>query len=113
MRPKPPAVTIYPWLRANLGARCLGPLTGTDARALKAAVQIVEHYSYDPHLNVALAFGVMVQRMQPETRYLAYHAIAHVMDWHNRPELWERARLEPLTNIPRCEYEPKPWPLDQ
>ncbi len=99
MRPKPPAVTIYPWLRANLGARCLGPLTGTDARALKAAVQIVEHYSYDPHLNVALA--------------LAYHAIAHVMDWHNRPELWERARLEPLTNIPRCEYEPKPWPLDQ
>ncbi|SRR6266545_3677340 len=113
MKPKPPAVTLYPWLEANLGKYCLAPLTGTDARALLAAVQIVEHYSYDPHINVAEAFGAIVQRMQPKCRYFAYHAIAHVMDWHNRPELWERAQLERLTNIPRCKHEPKPWPLAQ
>ncbi len=106
MRPKPPAVTIYPWLRANLGPHCLAPLTGSDDRALLAAVQIVEQWSYDPHSDVALAFGAVVRRMQPKCRYLAYHAIAHVMDWSNRAELWDRAQLEPLSNVPRCAAEP-------
>ena len=37
--------SIWGWLAANLGKRCAAGLTGTDARALMAAVQIVELWS--------------------------------------------------------------------
>ena len=42
MKQKPKCETLLPWLKANLGKHCLGPLTGTDAKALAAAVQTIE-----------------------------------------------------------------------
>ena len=62
---QPPSVTIFPWLRANLGSHCLAPLTGTDRRALRAAVQIIELYSYAPAPSVLEAFGQIVSTQTP------------------------------------------------
>ena len=106
--PKQPCETIYAWLRENLGSGCLAPLTGTDARALLAAVQIVELYSVDRDLATAEAFALVVLRMQKRTEYLAYHAIAHVLDWGDREALWTLAGLD--LNAPGidrvCVWEP-------
>jgi len=105
-KPKAPASTIFPWLQANLHKGCLAPLTGTDARALQAAVQIAELYSYDSSKPVADAFGLVVTRMQDHTRELAYHSIAHVMEWSDRERLWRHAVLNPIPNLRRCAFEP-------
>lgn len=105
MKPKPTCETLLPWLRANLGKHCLGCLTGTDAKALSAAVQTVELYAYDPNAGVISAFGLIVSRMQAGCQELAYHAIAHVMDWNDRGRIWEAAGLPTFT--PRkCAFEP-------
>jgi hypothetical protein len=104
---KPAAATIYTWLRANLGPRCLAPLTSSDAYALKAAVQIIELYAYNRDPDIARAFGLIVRNgMQRRCQFLAYHAIAHVMDWSNRSEIWQDAGLEPFTDLPSCKFEP-------
>lgn len=102
----PVAYTIEKWLRANLGAKVLGALTGTDRRALLAAVQLIELYAYDAEPRLLTAFGTIVHRMQPGTRYLAYHSIAHVLDWGTRHAVWRDAGLELLTHIPRCAHGP-------
>ncbi len=102
---KPPSVTVLPWLRANLGKGCLAPLTSTDTRALRAAVQIIDLYAYNRHPNVLRAFAAIVLQMQESTRELAYHGIAHVMCWSNRAQLWQEAGLPPLSNIRHCEFE--------
>lgn len=101
------SVTVIPWLRANLGKTCLAGNTGQDQKALLAAVQIVELYSYDPDPSLVQAFRHVVLRMQYKQAFLAYHAIAHVMDWHNRRELWKAAGLEISLCWPHCEFEPK------
>lgn len=102
---KPCCKALGPWLAANLGKGCLGALTGTDAKALDAAVHIIELMAYagvtDP---LAEAFGAVVLGMQPHTRYLAYHAIAHVMDWADRERVWVAAGLPTIGNIPECEH---------
>lgn len=67
-KPDKPCKTIAKWLKANLGPRCLAPMTGTDSRALDAAVQIVELWAYDRSRDLELAFGLVVQRMQPKCR---------------------------------------------
>jgi hypothetical protein len=103
---KPVSVTVLPWLRNNLGKRALAPLTSTDYRALLAAVQIVELYAYNPAACVVNAFGSVVCCMQPHNARLAYHAIAHVMDWGHRQELWTKAGL-PVGEFGRCEFEPR------
>ncbi len=105
MKEKPVSQSVLPWLRENLGARCLAPLTGTDARALAAAVHVVELYSYSPSQAAVEAFQRVVSQMQVTTRELAYHAIAHVMDWRDRQRLWTLAELAPL-NPCRCKHEP-------
>lgn len=94
MKEKPKSVTVGPWLKANLGKTCLAPLTGTDYRALQAAVQIIELYAYDPDSSLLVAFAQVVGRMQEKTRSLAFHAIAHVMDWSDRWRLWRMAGFE-------------------
>ena len=104
---KPKAQTIYPWLKANIGKRCTAPLTGTDARALEAAVQIMELYSYHPSDAVLSAFANVVEQMQTSTRQLAYHCIAHVMNWEDRERLWHRSGLGPLTHVSLCAAEPR------
>ena len=72
-------------------------------------MQIIELYNQadsGSEIELALAFGSCVRQMQPELRHLAYHAIAHVMDWRNRAEIWAMAGLEPLGQIPACTYGP-------
>lgn len=109
MKQKQVCETVFPWLRANLGKHSLGCLTGTDTRALRAAIQVIELYAYDPIRAVAQAFGVIVSRMQPETQWLAFHSIAHVLDWSDREKVWTLAGLDlPRLDTPRCLNEPKP-----
>lgn len=107
--PKPVCQTVLPWLKENLGKGCLAPLTGQDSKALAAAVQIVAFYSYCDSCAeqaVAEAFGRIVGCMQPQTQELAYHAVAHVMEWSTRDELWLRAGLPFLKSVRVCDYEP-------
>lgn len=101
--PKAECLDLRRWLVANLGKEALGALTGTDAKALDAAVHIVELYAYDQSPRVAHAFGLVVARMQPSTRYLAFHSIAKIMEWDTRLELWTLANLPPLpAGTPEC-----------
>jgi hypothetical protein len=94
------------WLRENLGSRCLAPLTSTDAKALAAAVAIVELWTYDDHDSVIEAFHNIVLRMQPKNWHLAYHAIAMVRNWEDRALLWQMAGLGDGSNFGRCQFEP-------
>lgn len=103
---QPSAATVLDWLRANLGGRALAPLTGCDTRALRAAVQIIEHYAYDGHPAVLNAFAEIVRRMQPKTRELAYHAIAHALDWSDRARVWAAAGLASFQPQLKCSFEP-------
>jgi len=110
-RHRPPAETVLDWLHSNLGGRALAPLTGSDTRALRAAVQIIEQFSYDQHPDVLRAFAYVVSRMQPHTRELAYHAIAHPLDWSDREKLWHASGLAGafLNSLPpkmKCSFEP-------
>lgn len=104
---KPPSVTIVSWLQSNLGKKCLAGQTGTDQKALLAAVQIIELYSYERDERVIEAFARVVSMMQEKQRFLAYHAIAHVMEWSDRAAIWNAADLEIPRFWPRCEFEPK------
>jgi hypothetical protein len=105
---QPYCKTVFPWLRANLGKHCTAGLTGQDHKALMAAVQTVELYSYcDDGDAVATAFGLLVTQMQPNMRCLAYHAIAHVTDWSFRGQLWIRAGLSWDDVRGVCANEPK------
>lgn len=109
-KPQPHAVTIFPWLRANLGKHALAPLTSTDSRALKAAVQIVELWNFadaEPSRDLPNAFAACVRCMQESTREFAYHAIAHMANWSTREELWNLSGLPPITPRMRCENEPR------
>ena len=106
--PKPSSVTVVPWLRSNLGKNALAGVTGTDHKALLAAVQIVQLYSYDRDESLLTAFGSVVRRMQPSQWHLAFHAIAHVMDWSDRIVVWAGAGLPTDIRVPRCTYEPRP-----
>lgn len=106
---KPVSQTIRHWLCENVGRRSLGALTSADWAALMAAVQIVELWQYadeDPGRDLPNAFGAVVRCMQLSAREFAYHAIAHVADWHTRDEFWNLAGLEPLTRRLVCAFEP-------
>lgn len=106
--PQPVTKTVFPWLKDNLG-KCLGGLTGQDYPALKTAVQAVELWvSCDSQgkRHAAVAFQHAVLAMQPQLRYLAFHAIAHVADWPHREQLWTESGLVPLDNIPVCAFGP-------
>lgn len=106
-RYQPPAATLSRWLRDNLGP-CLGGLTGQDWPALRAAVQIVELWVSSDHegrRGAAQAFRCVVLCMQPNLRWLAYHAIAHVGSWSHRDDLWNAAGLPVLQHVPRCKFE--------
>lgn len=106
MKDKLPCQTLPAWLKSNLGARCLAPLTATDSKALAAAVQIVELYAFERRPEILAAFGAVVRCMQTSCWALAFHAIAHVLDWEDRPRLWSAAGL-PAIDAGRCDYEPQ------
>lgn len=104
--PKPYCKSLTAWLIANLGKGCLAALTGTDSRALQAAVHIIDAHSYDRSRANVDAFGLVVGRMQKSTQYLAFHAIAHVMDWDDRAPIWASAGLsfDVLEGVPECKH---------
>jgi hypothetical protein len=100
------SLNIVDWLQFNLGSTA--PLTGTDHRALRAAVAILELYAYDGDASLLTnAFGAVVRRMQPTTREYAYHTIAAVLDWNDRARIWAEAGLTPIAKPWRCEAEPQ------
>ena len=99
---------LLAWLRLNLGRGALAPLTGTDFKALAAALHILELHAYAGGDGLLRAFREVVLQMQPSTREFAYHAIAHVLDWSDRAVVWERAGLEPLTVRQVCSGEAIP-----
>jgi hypothetical protein len=105
---KPASQTVASWLKSNLGKTALAATTGTDYKALLAAVQIIELYSYDRDPSLLGAFGHVVRRMQPSQYSLAYHAIAHVMDWSDRFRVWQGAGLPTDIKVRRCAFEPQP-----
>lgn len=104
---RPPAATVFEWLANNLGESALAPLTGTDSKAIAAFVQLVELYSYSSRPDTLGAMTLTVQNMQRKTWYLAFHAIAHVMDWSHRAQIWTAAGLPEMHNIPVCKYSPE------
>lgn len=105
MKAKPVCQALRPWLKENLGPNCLGVLTGTDSRALDAAVHIVELIAFaDRPAPLMQAFGAVVTAMQPTARHLAFHAIAHVLDWSDRSRIWDSAGL-PWFPVTRCKHE--------
>ena len=102
MSPRPKAdcdECINTFLKGNLGRGSLAPLTGTDWKALRAAVHLLQLYAYNGHDAVLDAFRLTVLEMQPSTRQFAYHAIAYVSEWHNRAVWWARAGLPPYERI--------------
>ena len=108
----PPAVSILPWLRVNLGKHSTAPLTGTDCDALQAAVQIAVLYQRCRHPEILVAFAFCVLRMQEHTRQFAYHAIALVANWEDRAEWWGKANLWDHCSFEIgdawiCKYEPR------
>lgn len=104
--PKTPGQEIFTWLRAN--GWNLGGLTGQDVPALRAAAEILACYSRcdgDVEAGLLSAFRGVVLAIQPSQRHLAYHAIAHGLDWHNRADFWAACGLEALPNPGRCTNE--------
>lgn len=103
---KPVCETGLKWLKDNLGPRCLAGLTGQDIKALQAAIQIVELWTYTDNPEAAeQAFALCVRQMQESQWPLAYHVIAHLSEWSSRSELWFAAGL-PAIRVPVCAWEP-------
>jgi hypothetical protein len=104
--PKSLSDVIVPWLKDNLGPKCTGILTGTDLRALKASVLIVDLMTSAGYLpTLCGAFAAVVREMQPQSRFLAYHAIACASDWSYRELIWQKSGLETIPSPPLCRWE--------
>lgn len=98
---------ILKWLRANLGDRCLGVLTSTDTHALIASVALTPLVSYSSAPDDLFeAYGAIVSQMQPQARYLAFHAIACELDWGHREMIWTQSGLTDQIPASRCKFEP-------
>lgn len=85
---------IFKWLAANCGKRVTAPLTSHDADALVASVALTPLISYagaKPELFAA--YRAIVLEMQPQCRWMAYHAIAMELDWSHRSMIWTAAGL--------------------
>jgi hypothetical protein len=105
-----PAVRLSQWLTDNLGKGWSAPLTGQDWSALKAAAEIMGCYSYSDQEGrhcCLVAFKSMVLTMQPSCRWLAFHAIAHVMDWSTRWTIWRACGLAAV-QCRECKFAPRP-----
>lgn len=102
---KQPAETVTTWLRANLGPRSLAPLTTTDAAALRAVAQVAAAGAFTGLDAVMPSLAPLIHLMQPHTQHLAYHAIAHSLDWSDRDAVWTACGFteRPLS---RCAFEP-------
>lgn len=95
------------WLRENLGREATAAMTGTDIRALVACYHILVLHAYTRSETVLVAYQAVVVEMQPSTRYMAYHLIAMVLDWSDRPVVWTQAGLPAMpATLVRCKHEP-------
>jgi hypothetical protein len=74
------------WLKAN--GHDLGPLTGTDHRALAAIAACWDLYSVCREPCVLDAVTSLTDLMQEKTKPLARELIAWAMDWDDRERLW-------------------------
>lgn len=74
------------WLRAN--GHSLAPVTGTDARALKAFAHLLDLYALTGSSSVVVALAVCVAEMQPKIAPLARELIAWALDWGDRDRMW-------------------------
>jgi hypothetical protein len=99
---------ILKWLGANVGRRNLGALTSQDMQALGASVALTPLISYaGAPKELFAAYGAIVLQMQPQTRWMAFHAIAMELDWGHRFMIWSAAGL-PEGDKPahKCAFEP-------
>lgn len=81
-------------------------LTSTDTHALMASVAIAPLISWagaPPELFDA--YRAIIMQMQPQSRYLAYHAIACELDWGHRAIIWLHAGLEDQIPVGKCKFE--------
>ena len=103
----PVSVTLVPWLKDNLGKGCFAGICSGELDALRAAVHIVAlmGYDYPRKPSLTLAFADCVRELQEKHFPLAYHTIAHVLDWADRARLWRRAGL-PVIEAGQCKHEP-------
>lgn len=92
MKQEPPCCKTAPkWLVHHLGRNALAPLTGQDARALRAFVHLVELYACsdgEGQRQALVALRATVLAMQPSVRELAKRSIPHMMDWSDEGPLW-------------------------
>lgn len=99
---------IFTWLKANCGKGCTGALTSTDTYALVTSVALCNLISYESAPEeLFAAYHAIVSQMQPNTRWLAFHAIAMELDWSHRFMIWNKADL-PDADKPthKCAFEP-------
>ena len=90
---------ILIWLRNNCGKHCTGALTSTDVTAFVASVTMTPLISWDrAPKELFLAYRSLVNAMQPNTRWLAYNAIAMELDWSHRALIWCCAELNECDN---------------
>lgn len=105
-RSKPVCESLRLFLAGNLGRKSLAALTGTDVKALAAAVHIVQLYAYNGEDELLEALRIVVQRMQPTTQEFAFHSIAHLMEWESRAAIWQAAGMPIPRPLHRCRGEP-------
>lgn len=85
---------IAKWLRSNCGKYCTGVLTSHDWNALVASVALTPLISWEgAPTQLFAAYRAVVMEMQPQSRWLAYHAIAMELDWGHRAMIWAVAVL--------------------
>jgi len=100
---------ISEWMCENYGGTCMGALTGTDWKAMRAIVALLELHAYAPEPTHWQAFAILVETMQEKTRWMAHAIIAMVLNWDDRNRLWMRAKLPPFTNpLPRAKHDDTP-----
>lgn len=98
---------IFRWLKANLGKRCLAGLTSTDVYALVTSVGLSNLISHGGAPSQLFhAYREIVFQMQPDNRYLAFHAIACELDWSHRWMIWSNAMLPASDVRGKCAFEP-------
>ena len=85
---------ILKWLRNNCGKHSIAALSSADMDALVTSVNLTNLISHDRAPNeLFAAYGAIVRQMQPQTRWLAFHAIAMELDWSHRFTIWTAAGL--------------------
>lgn len=93
---QPECTRVQRWLTHNFGKGVCGALTGQDVRALTAAVHVLQLLAVADGFgrgHAVRAFASCVSAMQVHTRWLAFHAVAFVLDWQDRDGVWAEAAL--------------------